>query len=257
LQKPAECQKFLELIQSNSKPPNFFATHVRQLLIGPIWGSSADVDIISACTNLSTLAIWKDTSLRTIILNPEFKRLKRFSCTIESLQRFKPSRDQYTFFSSLTHLDIACDDLNWGQTDLLDTLNLQSLTHLSLDCSSGESNPADFISYFSTFLSSIPVPISANFKLLIYFKPMSVEYDSDWVLKECDERVVLAIMDDPDEGFVGIEESLNPYIMQRPFSTMIEDWGYCPPDKPDMWEIAEEIRDRRAKFRRRQLETEI
>ena len=126
------CRTLLE--PETRKPSDFFATHVKILVIADIYLDHKIVSALKTCRGVQTLVIWARCSNRELqelfgaseaLLTT--KRLSLFSESfLESRYRF-----HYPIFQNVTHLDLVCDDEDAWKRDRLSQLS--HLTHLSLD----------------------------------------------------------------------------------------------------------------------------
>ncbi|KAJ7757529.1 hypothetical protein B0H16DRAFT_1536953, partial [Mycena metata] len=122
-------QKFLSLIEA--KPPGFFATAVKSLLIAPLLSDDQTAGILTACCGIESLALWGTIYWGQI---PDFPHLANQLPLRRLSHRLRPPP---AWLSSLTHLDIAFSKpLMFGADGLrriVDTLqHLHRLTHLAL-----------------------------------------------------------------------------------------------------------------------------
>lgn len=123
------------LSPETKKPADFFAKHIKRLLIASIFLDNEIVSILKICRGVETLVIWARChnlevqellSASEPLLTPT--RLSVFSESFTDSQY----RFHYPIFHNVTHLDLVCDDEDsWNGSSSL--AQLTKLTHLSLD----------------------------------------------------------------------------------------------------------------------------
>ncbi|KAJ7769031.1 hypothetical protein B0H14DRAFT_2967985 [Mycena olivaceomarginata] len=200
-------QRFLSLIQSNSKPADFFRVVKTLSLAYSLDGGTAG-NILAACPNVESLTCWVASSVASRKLPLLISRLplQRLSIQVSHFSRI-PATSSETWLSSLTHLDLYVDTRPPPQLSQL----LTHLAHLSHICLSSAIVRAA-MEYVEMVCSSRP-----HFQVLIV--PCHATLVS-WVevilppTAQDDDRVVQAIPQD-----------------------VREDWAYA--GHSDMWSLAE------------------
>ncbi|KAJ7157140.1 hypothetical protein C8R46DRAFT_1293591 [Mycena filopes] len=131
-----QADKFLRLI--DAKPPGFFSTTVKSLLIEPLLSDEQTAGILSACSGIESLAFWGTIMWGQI---PEFPRLvnelplRRLSAKFFHLATSIAFDPPPGWLQSLTHLDIGFAKplmLNASASIVDAVTRLPRLTHLAL-----------------------------------------------------------------------------------------------------------------------------
>ncbi|KAJ3549486.1 hypothetical protein NMY22_g860 [Coprinellus aureogranulatus] len=126
----------------STKPPDFFALHVKGLFMRIYDSYQSDQDaarILQKCHSLQSLTIWSYVYAGELVRIQRVLRTPPFSPTQMSLYKFFITPDVTTsrsfyhpIFSSITHLDVTCKE-DEGEWDWPSLRNLRKLTHLSVD----------------------------------------------------------------------------------------------------------------------------
>ncbi|KAJ7047305.1 hypothetical protein C8F04DRAFT_1246976 [Mycena alexandri] len=126
----SEASRFLRLIQSNLKPPGFFAA-VKILCLTYSRAASHACGILAACTQVEYLACWVDFGG-----HPDFPQLfsqlplRRLSMEVTHFLRIPLTPSMW--FSKLTHLElVAWHDYDAANLSIL--AHLPRLTHVALN----------------------------------------------------------------------------------------------------------------------------
>jgi hypothetical protein len=124
----------------NSRPSDFFATHVKTLLFASSFNVEIAVDVLLKCTGVVCIGFWinpprfRKANLRPILDNDSL-RPRLLSMDLEELTLShdacltRPFFDLH-FFSHVTHLEVTTDE-GWKEESYFHLL--PSLTHLGFD----------------------------------------------------------------------------------------------------------------------------
>ncbi|KAJ7769024.1 hypothetical protein B0H14DRAFT_3509528 [Mycena olivaceomarginata] len=121
-------KRFLSLIQSNTKPPDFFAVVKTLCLTFFVEGATA-CGILAACNRVESLACWVDTDAPQLPLLISQLPLRRLYTHIDHFLRIPFSAPQSNnYLSSLTHIELN----RWDTSHLSQLAHLPHLTHVCL-----------------------------------------------------------------------------------------------------------------------------
>ncbi|KAH9985247.1 hypothetical protein BJV77DRAFT_1033317 [Russula vinacea] len=131
-----------ELFMANidSKPPEFYSKHVKNLWISTADDPSAFERILSVCSGVENLLLFSHRRSINLPFIPFLEipnagsHLRRLTCKLETL--FPPwstmQNFQHPFFAKLTHLHLYDEEEDWPA--YVGFENLLSLTHLAFAC---------------------------------------------------------------------------------------------------------------------------
>ncbi|KAJ7507885.1 hypothetical protein B0H11DRAFT_1705386, partial [Mycena galericulata] len=206
IHSPEHAAKFLNLIDSNLKPPVFFAA-VKILCLPFGVTATQACDILSVCTEVQLLACWVDHRTRP---DPHdlpnlLGRLPLRRLSIEFGHFSRIPTTQSTWLLGLTHVDLVIWKDPLPETELFHLSRLPCLTHVALPVARTNSRHA--------------VVVCAS----------------------CPRLQVLVIID--DENY---EPDKAPYLFDARIVVQVqpdftEDWEAPYFGSPDMWSRAEDI----------------
>lgn len=223
------------MASDSTKPPDFFARHVKSLMF-EMQEDSLVADILERCTSVQSLAVWYNTNpiatyarkaLMTHFLSPTHLSLSQI--------HFK-DKDAflYPIFENVTHLDLSCpdgeNDWNWSTLGVL-----EHLTHLSIDI---YTRPDDPVRMAENILSSSR-PTLRVLILCICFSPggpsdLRMEAFKSLAGGDIDPRVVVApysaVWTDIDQRFG----------MTLVYAELFRSWT-IPSQGNTLWTRAEQI----------------
>ena len=131
-----------ELFMANidSKPPEFYSKHVRNLWISTSDDPPAFERILSVCSGVENLVLFSNRRSINLPFIPFLEipnavsHLRRLTCKLETL--FPPwstmQNFQHPFFANLTHLHLYDEMEDWSTYTGFE--NLRSLSHLAFAC---------------------------------------------------------------------------------------------------------------------------
>ncbi|KAJ7769025.1 hypothetical protein B0H14DRAFT_2632819 [Mycena olivaceomarginata] len=117
-------KRFLSLIQSNAKPPGFFAVVKTLCLTYSVNGATA-CGILAACNRVESLACWVDTDAPQLPLLISQLPLHRLSTRMDHFLRIPFGAPPSSYLSSLTHIELR----RWDSSHLSQLAHLPHLTH--------------------------------------------------------------------------------------------------------------------------------
>jgi hypothetical protein len=202
-------KKFLNLIQSNAKPPDFFAIVKTLCLTYTVDGATA-CGILTACNRVESLACWVDTDAPQLPLLISQLPLHRLSTRMDHFLRIPFGAPPSSYLSSLTHIVLR----HWDSSHLSQLAHLPRLTHVCLPERDHRPLREGCI---ETVCSSCP-----RLQVLIIFCP--------WTLVG---RV---------EEFLGPSATADPRVVVQAklvWSKTIRDWERPYFGRSDMWSRAE------------------
>jgi hypothetical protein len=219
-----------------TKPPDFFALHVKVFIITCTQVTEDTVAALQACRNLNTLAIWTSTQniAMRALLSSSLLSPRHLSIVAEMFYRHERHL-AHPIFRNLTHLDIVWDDEKQWDLDALP--QLESLTHLSLDIRFSP-RPAQLIKRIASLSP-------ASLRVLVLWIVSFHEFCDGHVhladIKaicegEVDPRAVIAY-----SGKIRADTGMHPeYAIMRSYEDMLYDWSGEQTFGNDLWALAEE-----------------
>ena len=124
----------------DSKPPEFYSKHVRNLWISTADDPPAFERILSVCSGVDNLVLFPNRRSINLPFIPFLEipnagsHLRRLTCKLETL--FPPwstmQNFQHPFFANLTHLHLYDEMEDWST--YVGFENLRSLSHLAFAC---------------------------------------------------------------------------------------------------------------------------
>ncbi|KAJ7498849.1 hypothetical protein FB451DRAFT_12690 [Mycena latifolia] len=201
-----QATKFVKLIASKLKPPDFFTAVKILCLPYSVTGEQACA-ILSACTKVQMLACWVDcTDSPELPLLVSRLPLRRLSIEYQHFLEIPVVAS--TWLSNLTHVDLVLWDFGLSDIDLSTLSRLPRVTHVALPLYRTASAHAAIV------CSSCP-----NLRVLVIISDPNREEDTD-----------------PAQNYL-----FDPRIVVEAGPTnIIQDWEALYFGLPDLWSYAED-----------------
>ncbi|KAF6761234.1 hypothetical protein DFP72DRAFT_34984 [Ephemerocybe angulata] len=230
---------FLRTVKAptSTKPPDFFAVHVKSLFFESVENDVAIAEVLQKCRSVTSLAFWDigsgyktslSQNLSTIALTPT--RLSLLTDLVPPTGR----HFRHPIFQAVTHLDLCVEpnkSPGWTWTTLKE---MASLTHLSLFLSN-VGGPRQF--------AQVPVKyLPPSFRVLVICVHRSADDDEIKAMSEgrVDPRAMVA--------FLGTSAAEEPPCRHTFFMTWTEfqnEWKHPSKVYPDAWTRAEKLIEQR------------
>ncbi|KAF7347370.1 hypothetical protein MVEN_01492800 [Mycena venus] len=205
--------KFLALV--DLKPPGFFTTVARALLLSGNIKTATIVRILSICTRVHSLGLWNTALKPDLLFEVSQLSLRRLSMPFGDVADFLTASSPPIWLKSLTHLDFSFL-FDVAASDLKHLRRLPCLTHVALFA------PRVGQLHIEAVCSSCP-----NLEVMLMLRP------EHWMLPT---EIIEACSLDP-RIVVGPLASATP-----PTPMIIADWESSHFGLPDMWTRAMEMR---------------
>lgn len=230
-------------ITTGSKPASFYSTRV-DVFCSTLNSTPGLIAILSACTGISTLALWNDVAFdhseslfHIIQSNSRLRRLSGGLPLIQSSLKCPPLSMSTSHLCYLTHLEVIVE-AQWPSS--WDALKLLHITYLSIYIHN--STDPSVHQFLSAFVSPLPDTTRA---CIAIFPQESFRVLPQNYMDECenaDSRVVFGVD-------LNKEEELSPdllFLRDRILILHGEDdfrknWGRLPWGESDMWGNVEAI----------------
>ncbi|KAJ7364316.1 hypothetical protein DFH08DRAFT_838980 [Mycena albidolilacea] len=187
-------KRFLSLIQSNAKPPDFFAV-VKTLCLTYAVDDATACGILAACNRVESLACWVETDAPQLPLLISQLPLHRLSIRMDHFLRIPFGAPPSSYLSDLTHIELR----RWDPSHLSQLVHLPRLTHVCLPsrdysqirvgytetvCSSCPRLQVLIILCDSTIVdwveATLPLSAKADHRVVVQAKLIREELREDW-----------------------------------------------------------------------------
>lgn len=132
---------------SKSKPPSFFARHVKSLVISSDVEAQLVVEILAVCRGLLNFSYWATPhlSVRRPSRGPSIEVAPQRMSVFLHEHHIHPLKPHFNlvFFSSLTHLSILNSWEDWTTWNYISSDALPALTHIKFDLHVQGSRPCN------------------------------------------------------------------------------------------------------------------
>ncbi|KAF5317231.1 hypothetical protein D9611_003843 [Ephemerocybe angulata] len=232
---------FLRTVKAptSTKPPDFFAMHVKSLFFGSVENDAAIAGVLQKCRSVTSLAFWTgqgsgyksslSQNLSTIALNPT-----RLSLPTDL---FPPTGRHFhhPIFQAVTHLDLCLEEQNespgWTWTTLKE---MASLTHLSL-----------FLSYvedLQQFVQAHVEYLPPSLRVLVICVLWGADVGEIKAMSEgrIDTRATVAFLGDSSG-----EEPPCRHTFSMTWTELQNEWKHPSKVYPDVWTRAEKLIEQR------------